>query len=146
MKKFIQVICMTLALSLLLVIPAYAQSTVEPRDSIFFSCYGTDLYKASSTSFEIWFDVDSNACMLDILGVSEIYVYQSSDQQSWTEVGTYYMDDYPEMIDTYSYSHVGYVTYYDAIPGYYYRAYVIFYAKDSRGIGERDIYTEILRM
>ena len=71
MKKFIQFICITLALSLLLVVPAYAQSTVEPRGSIFFSSYGTALDKRTSTSFEIWFDVDSNACMLDILGVSD---------------------------------------------------------------------------
>lgn len=146
MKRFMRLLCMTLALSLVLAIPAYAETTVEPRGSAFFSSYGTDLYKASSTSFEIWFDVDSNAAMMDVLGVSEIIVYRSSDQQSWTEVGTYDMEDYPEMTDTYTYTHVGYVTYDNATPGYYYRAYVFFYAKDSRGIGMRDVYTEILHM
>ena len=146
MKRFMRQLCMTLAISLLLVVPSYADNTVEPRGSAFFSSYGAALDKASSTSFEIWFDVDSNAAMMDVLGVSEIIVYRSSDQQSWTEAGTFNMEDYPEMIDTYSYSHAGYVTYTNAISGYYYTAYVTFYAEDSRGVGMRDVYTEILRM
>ena len=146
MKKFLRLVCMTLIMSLLFVIPAYADSAVEPRGSAFFAAYWMDLYKASDTSFEIWFDVNANATMMDELGVCEIIVYQSSDQQSWTEVATYNMEDYPEMIDTYTLSHTGYVTYYNAIPGYYYRACIFFYAKNSLGIGMRDFYTEILRM
>ena len=146
MKKIMRILCVFLALSVVLAITAYAENTTEPRASIFFAAYGTDLWKASSTSFEVWFDVDSNAAMMDVLGVSEIIVYQSADQQSWTPVGTYDMEDYPEMTDTYCYSHAGYVTYYNAIPGYYYTAYVCFYARDYRGVGERDLYTEIIRM
>ena len=146
MKRFVQFVCMTLVLSVLLVIPAYADSSAEPRGSIFFSSYGTDLYKASSRSFEVWFDVDSNVEMMDVLGASEIIVYRSADQQSWIEVLTFDMEDHPEMIDTYAFSHTGYVTVNYAMPGYYYRAYITFYAKNSRGIGERYVYTEILRM
>lgn len=146
MKRLMRFVCMTLVFGLLLVIPAYAETTVEPRESAFFASYGTDLYKASSTSFEIWFDVNANATWMDKLGVSDITVYQSANQQSWTEVGFYHMDDYPHMIDTNTVSHTGYVTYYDAIPGYYYTAYITFYAQNSRGIGERYVYTEILRM
>lgn len=146
MKKFLRFVCMTLALSLLLVMPTYAENMAEPRGSIFFASYGTGLYKASASSFEIWFDVDANAAMMDVLGVSEIIIYRSADQQSWTEVETFYMDDYPEMTDTYSYSYVNYVTYYGATPGYYYTAYVTFYARDYRGVGERYVYTEILEM
>lgn len=146
MKKIMRILCVILALSVVLAIPAYAESTAEPRASAFFAAYGTDLWKASSTSFEIWFDVDANAASMDVIGVSEIIVYQSADQQSWTSVGTYEMEDYPEMTDTYINTHTGYVTYYNAIPGYYYTAYVCFYAKDYRGVGERDLYTEILQM
>ena len=146
MKKTVRTLCIILVLSLVFAMPVYAENTVEPRGSIFFASYGTDLYKVSSTSFEIWFDVDSNVAMMDVLGVSEIVVYRSADQQNWTEAGTYDMDDYPEMTDIYSYSHTSYVTYDDAIPGYYYRARVTFYATDYRGVGERDVYTEILAM
>lgn len=146
MKKFIRSVCVILALSLLLAIPSYAESTADPRGSAFFAAYATALEKVSYNSFKIWFDVDANAAMMDILGVSEIIVYQSADQQSWTEARTFYMDDYPEMISTDAYFHTGYVRYVYATPGYYYTAYITFYAKDSRGIGERYVYTEILRM
>ena len=146
MKKIIQTLCIVLALSLFFATPSFAESAAEPRGSAFFSSYGTDLYKASSTSFEIWFDVDSNAAMMDVIGVSEIIVYRSADQQSWTQMRVYDMEDYPEMTDTDTFFHTGYVTYNYASPGYYYRAYITFYAKDSRGIGERYVYTEILRM
>ncbi len=146
MKKFMRIVCFVLAVSLLLVVPAYADSAVEPRGSAFFTSYGTDLYKASSTSFEVWFDVDANAAMMDVLGVREIIVYRSTNMQSWTKMKTYKMEDYPEMVDTYAFSHTGYVTYSYATPGCYYRAYITFYAKDSRGIGERYVYTEILHM
>ena len=146
MKKFMRNVCLILALSLILAVPAYADTTVEPRESAFFASYVTTLEKVTSTSFRIWFDVDSNAAMMDVLGVREIIVYRSSDQQSWVEVRTYEMIDYPEMIDTNSYSHVDYVTCNNALPGYYYTAYVTFYAENSRGIGERYVYTPILQM
>lgn len=146
MKKLIRAICMLLVCSLLFAVPAQAASVVEPRASAFFSSYGTDLYKASSTSFEIWFDVDANASTMQVLGVREIIVYRSADQQSWTKMRTYTMDNYPEMVDQNTGSHAGYVTYNYATTGYYYRAYITFYAKNSTGIGERYVYTEILRM
>lgn len=146
MKKLMRVVSLILAASLLLAVPAYAESTVESRESAFFASYGTDLYKATATSFEIWFDVDANAAMMNVIGVSEIVVYRSADQQSWTKMRTYTMEEYSQMVDTYTASHTGYVTYGYATSGYYYRARVTFYAKDSRGIGQRDVYTEILRM
>ena len=147
MKKLIRFIGIILACSLLLAVPAYAESVATPWASAFFSSYGTDLYKTSSTSFQIWFDVVSNAgSSPQELGVSEIALYESPDQQSWTRVQTYIMADYPEMIDQNTTCHGGYVTYSNAITGYYYRARITFYAKNSRGIGELDVYTEIIRM
>ena len=147
MKKTIRMLSFTLAIIMVLVMPAYAESAADTRGSVFFASYGTALEEISPMIFRIWFDVDANVSMMDKLGVSEIVVYRSFDGQSgWTQTRTYDMDDYPGMIDTNSYSHTGYVTYDTAITGYYYRARVTFYAKDSRGIGERDVYTEIIRM
>ena len=146
MKKLIRCICIILVCGLLFAVPAQAAETVEPRASYFFSCYGTDLYKTSSTSFQIWFDVVSNVLTMDVLGVSEIILYQSADQQSWTKIQTYYMEDYPQMVAQNTCSHDGYVPYNSAIPGYYYRAYITFYARSGNGTGERYVYTEILRM
>lgn len=146
MKKLGCFICIILVCSLLLAVPAQAQSTVTPRASAFFSSYGTALEKASSISFRIWFDVVANVATMDVLGVSEIAVYSSPDQQTWTKMKTYKMADYPQMVEQNSTSHEGYVTYNYTTPGYYYTARVTFYAKNSTGIGELDVYTEILRM
>ena len=147
MKKLVRVICMLLVCSLLFAVPAQATSGVESRASAFFSYYGTDLYKTSSSSFQIWFDVTANAGnTMQVLGVSEIIVYRSADQQSWTKMRTYTMENYPQMVDQNTEDHVGYVTYNYATTGYYYRAYITFYAKNSSGIAERYVYTEILRM
>lgn len=147
MKKLVRFVCMILVCGLLFAVPAQAAETAEPRASYFFSSYGTDLYKTSSSTFQIWFDVVATAGnTMQVLGVSEILVYRSADQQTWTKMRTYPMEYYPEMVAQNTTSHEGYVTYDYATPGYYYRAYITFYAKDSRGIGERYVYTEILRM
>lgn len=147
MKKTVRFICMILICSLLLAVPAQAESIVEPRASSFFSSYGTDLYKTSSSSFQIWFDVIANAgTSMQELGVSEIILYRSADQQTWTKIKTYIKGSYSQMVALNTQSHEGYVSYNFATPGYYYRAYITFYAKNSTGIGERYVYTEILRM
>lgn len=146
MKKITHFICMLLVMSMFLAFPANAQTTVEPRGSAFFDSYGTDLYKTDTRKFQIWFDVDANAAVMDEIGVSEIVVYRSADQNSWTEMKTFWPEDYPRMLDYNTSSYINYVTYNTAHPGYYYRARVTFYAKNSIGIGERDVYTEILQM
>lgn len=146
MKKTIRYVCMILVLSMLFAIPAHAQTVAEPRGSIFFASYGTDLEKTSSRYFRIWFDVTANAAVMDVLGASEIVVYRSADGQSWSEMKTFTVENYPWMVDYNTGSYINYVTYNSATPGYYYTARVTFYAQDSRGIGERDVYTEILHM
>ena len=146
MKKLTKIVTMIVVISLMLTMPAYAQSTAEPRGSAFFGSYGTDLYKTSSTSFQIWFDVVSNVTTMDVLGVSEIILYRSSDGESWSKVKLYTMDVYAQMVDYDTSSHTGYVSYNFATTGRYYRAYITFYAKNSTGVAERYVYTEILRM
>jgi hypothetical protein len=146
MKKRIRILCLILALSLLTVFPVHAESNAEPRASAFFSSYLTVLNKASSTTIEIWFDVTANAAVMQELGASMIELYESADGQSWTIVETYEKEDYPNMIDYNTGSHTSYVTYDNAISGYYYSACVTYYAKNSTGIGKRFIYTETLQM
>ncbi len=146
MKNTLRTICVILIVSLLLAIPAGAESTTETRGSAFFAAYSVALEKTSSTSFRIWFEVDANLATMDVLGVSEITVYRSKDQQNWTTIRTYTMGVYPEMVDQNTSSHGGYVTHQYARAGYYYRAYVTFYAQNSTGIGERYVYTGILSM
>lgn len=144
MKRFLRFFCVILTLSLVFAIPTYAES----RASAFFSSYGTDLYKTGRETFEIWFDVSANASapLMYEIGVSEIEVYSSSDQQTWTLARTFYKEDWSQMTCANTGSHEGYVTYVYATPGLYYRAYITFYARNSTGIGENYIYTEILKM
>lgn len=146
MKRSFRFLCVILVLSLLLAFPVHASSDVESRGSAFFSSYGTVLYKTAAATFEIWFDVTSNAMPMQEIGVSMIEVYRSTDQEHWVKLKTYEMGDYPEMIDYNTGSHTGYVTFDNAVPGFYYTAYVTFYAKNSTGIGKRFVYTQILRM
>ena len=146
MKKTVRFVCLILVCSLLFAVPAQAESVVEPRASAFFSSYGTDLYKTSSSSFQIWFDVTSNVATMDELGVTEIILYRSADQQNWSEMRTYTVKYHPQMLGYNTTSHGGCVTYNYGTTGYYYTAYITFYAKNSTGIGERYVYTEILRM
>lgn len=145
MKKFVRLVCMVLVCSLLLAVPAHAAAE-DTRASIFFGSYGVDLAKTSSTSFDIWFDVTANAAIMDVLGVSEILLYKSADAQSWQEIKMYSMDAYAGMVAYNTTVHGGHVSYNFATPGYYYTAYITFYATNSRGTGERYVYTEILRM
>lgn len=146
MKKAFRIVCMILVCSLLLAVPAQAEAVAEPRASAFFSSYGTDLNKTSSTSFEIWFDVVSNASTMQVLGVSEIVLYKSADQHSWSQIKMYSMDAYSGMVDEDTTYHCSHVDYNFATTGYYYTARITFYAKNSTGIGEKDVYTEILKM
>ena len=146
MKKTTRFICILLVFSLFLAIPAQAATDANTRASSFFSTYLTDLEKIGTNSFRIWFDVTANAAIMDELGVSEIALYRSADSQTWTHVRTYRKGTYPQMLGYNTGSHTGYVAYTSATPGYYYTARITFYAKNSTGIGERDIYTEIMRM
>lgn len=146
MKRSFRFLCLILVLSLLLAFPVYAATDAEPRGSAFFGSYGAALYKTATATFEIWFDVNSNAAAMQEIGVSMIEVYRSTDQEHWVKLKTYEMDDYPEMIDENTGCHTGYVTFDNAVPGFYYTACVIFYAKNSTGVGERYVYTQILRM
>lgn len=146
MKKLTRIVSLILVFSLFLTVPPLMANAAETRESAFFADYGTDLEKTGTKSFRIWFDVVSNATRMDELGVSEIVVYRSADKQSWTRMDTYRKSVNTNMIAYNTTSHGGYITYINATPGYYYRAYVWFYAKNSRGVGERDVYTEILKM
>ena len=134
-----------LILSFLMAIPVSAQTETEARASMFFSAHNTFLSKVSDTRFKIWYDVTAVGIM-DKLGVCEIQVGRSLDGVNWELIATYDKTFYPAMVVSNTASHTGYVTYYAAQPGYYYKAYVTFYAKDSRGTGELSRYTAVLQM
>lgn len=142
MKSFARVICLLLSVALLTVPVSAAESSTYA--SYFFGSTDSFIEITGFTSFEVWYDV-VGAGTMDEIGVSSIVVQRSSDKQSWTNVKTYLPEDYPQMIETDTCAAGNCVTSY-GIPGYYYRALVTFYAKNSRGVGEVSDYSETIWM
>jgi len=141
MKRFSRCVCAIMAVVLVLVVPVHAEET-SSRASSFFMSYDSSLYKAAYNKIEVWFDVVAVEGM-DELGVSSIKVQRSADGSTWETMRVYRPGVYTQMICENTHFHAGYVSY-TGTPGYYYRAYVIFYAKNSTGIGERAQYSETM--
>lgn len=142
MKRYIRNVCLLLVVVMVLTIPAMAAG--EQRASNFFMVTSTYLEKVSGTTFEVWFDVTA-VSQMDELGVRTIKIQRSSDGTNWTTMKTYSKANYSQMIDENAYSHADYVTYTGSL-GYYYRAYVVFYAKNDSGIGEYIMYTSTIQV
>ena len=145
MKKLLRIISVVLMMSLILAVPVSAEVEVQPKGSAFFAAHNTYLYKTTATKFQIWFDVTS-AGMMQELGVCTIEVERSYDGSNWDLMRIYEMEDYPQMIDTNTASHTGYVLYNLATSGCYYRACITFYAKNSSGTGKLFRYTAVMQM
>lgn len=143
MKRFTQCVCFILVFSMMLAVPVSA-AEVEPRASDYFGKFSAYLWEVSDTQFQVWFDVTAVRRM-DELGASVIIVQRSSDAVNWKDMQTYTKESYSQMTTTVgTASHSGYVTYNNAETGYYYRAYVKFYAKDSSGSATYSCYTSYI--
>ena len=132
MKRFTKCLCLILALSLVLAIPVSAQEATSPYSSSFFMSRAAYLWRTSSTSFQVWFEITAVRGMQE-LGVKYIDIERSSDGVNWSVVKTYDRSSYSNLIVYNTANHCSYVTYNDVQSGYQYRAYVHFYAKDSTG-------------
>lgn len=144
MRRFISIICVILVAAMLLPTAAFAAESANARSSSYFWCSTFYLYKTSSTTFRVYYEVGATGIMQE-LGVNSIRVQRSSDGETWTTMKTYKKADYPEFICENTGSHSGYVTY-TGTAGYYYRAVIVFYAKNSAGFGEVTEYTSSLKL
>lgn len=132
MKHFSKCICLFLSMVLLLTIPAQAVELDNSRASNYFASSVVYLYKTSGTNFQAWFDVTCVRTM-DKLGAKEIKIQRSTDNENWTTVATYSMNDYySTLIRENGVAHVGCVNY-TGTRGYYYRAYYRLHAEDETG-------------
>jgi len=138
MKKFIRFVCLILTFVILATIPAYATEQ-SARASNYFSSYRAYCTKISSTSLGVSFHV-IGAGPMDVLGASQVKVQRSSDGENWTTIKTFDKATYSNMTDTNTGSHAA-VLYCTITSGYYYRAVVTFYAKNSVGTGYKAYYT-----
>jgi hypothetical protein len=129
----------------LLVVPVSAQISTSPYASLFFSEYDTYIVKSSSVQMKIWFDVIAVRTM-DELGVNYIKIQRSQNGTNWETMKEYYPYIYTKMIGYDITTISDYLTY-TGTPGWYYRAYVVFYAKNySGGIAEVTQYSEIFQL
>ena len=146
MKRIVRVICVIVAMSLVLAVPVAAEENdgISAR-SLYYISWSAYLYKESSTQFDICFDVLAKNVMR-YLGVSEVKVQCSPYRTAWTTIDTLTPDDYPEFMGENTDMHMDYILY-TARSGYYYRAYVTFYAEySSGGTGTLYAYTDVVRL
>lgn len=132
MKRFTCLMCTMLLFLVILPMTAFGVEVLPRRASEYFATDSCYLQKMSSTEFRVWFDVTGTDIM-DEIGTSVIVVQRSSDGSSWTDVKTYTKESYSQMVAYNTVQHSDYVTYSSATSGYYYRASVKFYAKNSSG-------------
>ena len=138
MKQIVRIMCVIIAVLSLFTMTVCAEEG-NAYSSIFFASYDSNIDVYGRT-MEICFDVVSNGTAQEI-GVSKIELERSSNGSSWSTVKTFYPEDYPQMICYNTGIAYDCVTYTGSY-GYYYRAYVTFYAKNSRGTGNAYQYSE----
>ena len=138
MKRFVRIVCLVLVFSMTIAIPAYA-SEQSQRASNYFSSFKAYCYASSSTELAVYFKVFATGTM-DELGASIVKVQRSSNGTDWTTVKTFTKESYSQMKGTNTVAHAT-TLYCTKTSGYYYRAYVEFYAKNSTGTGYYDYYT-----
>ena len=131
MKRFVKCLCLILALSFCLVVPAAAAETA-PYSSNYFMSRDAYLWRTSSTSCEAWFEVTAMRGMAE-LGALHVDIERSSDGVNWYVVETYHRDDFSNLIAYNTGNHCSYVTFSEMKPGYQYRMYVELYAKGTDG-------------
>ncbi len=138
-------ICVVMALCILCSMVASAETEIAPRGNSHIAAHSAFLYMATGNMLQVWFDVTANAMVIDRIGVMWIEIYRSSDQTNWTKMRTYEYTEYPDMMGYNKTFHAGHVTYGYATPGYYYKAYITFYAASSTGSGAVLRYTAVLQ-
>lgn len=147
MKRFIRCVCLVLVLALTLPIAAFAEKQEDTSStySYYFSSYSTWITKITDRTMQIGFELVTRGAM-DELGASSIVLQCSTNGTSgWSDVKTFTPDKYAQMLDYDSGSHMECVNY-TGDSGYYYRAYVTFYARNSSGFAEGTLYSNVVRI
>lgn len=134
MKRFVRLVCLLVVFSMVMVIPAFAETEISPWASSYFASRLGYLHQTYPTQFRVWGEVEAVGLM-DKLGMSSITVQRSSDDKNWSDMKTYTKDTYTNLICENTTQHSAYVNY-AGTAGYYYRAVILFYAKKGTGEAE----------
>lgn len=145
MRKFSRIVSLFIALTLFFAIPAQAVEANDSKSSNFFLRTGCFLHKTGERTFEVWFDLTCLGTMQQ-LGSTYIQVQRSSNGTSgWTPIRTYTPDGHPQMLKNNGLTYTNCVSF-GGFAGYYYRAYIEFYATNSSGSGYAYMYTETIKI
>lgn len=116
-------------------------SAVDARSSAYLDSYVCSVVPKSGGKIVVSATVNAvvNATMI---GASDVYLYESSDNLHFTCVEHFNYEDYPDMMG--SGRHFNYdVATYDGTVGYYYYARVYVYAGDSTGYDSKVYETSV---
>lgn len=132
-------ICGILAACLL---PMLLCTTVLARSSAYLDAYSATVTPQSGGKMAVTVTVSGVGTMTKI-GATTIYIYESSDNQSFTKVATYDYEDYPGMMGSGTFYCDTPVTYSGKV-GNYYLASVYCYAANASGSDEKN-YTTVAK-
>lgn len=126
-----------------MVLPVCASAAGQPRASQYLDFYSAEVYDAGGGKVEVCFSVNGMG-LQELLGVSNIKLYESEDGVNWTRVKTYNIVYYPNMIKANAAYHSGHVDY-QGESGMYYKAYVTFFGGTDDGGDTRYYWTTAVR-
>lgn len=144
-RYLIKLIATALAVILLAPVHAYAAApeTVSPMASAYLASYTAAIHPAGNGELQVWFRVTGTGTQ-DYLGSLAVYLYESTDNENWSWVETYFHEDNDTMLAQNTYVHMGHVTYYEGIPGRYYKAYVCIWGGPGDTGDARYIWTPVV--
>lgn len=146
-KNSIAVKIVALILVFSLFTPMYANAmsveSVQPRASDYLNSYNTYICAMGSGKLQIWYTVVGVTDM-DEIGTLSIFLYESSNQTSWTRVKTFLHEDYSSMLAEDDWIHSSYVSY-NGTAGKYYKAYVCIWAGKNGSGDTRYMWTPVER-
>ena len=108
-------------------------SAVESRASNYLASYSAYVYNAGWYKVQVWVTVDGVDYM-DEIGALNIWLYESTDNETWECVKHFQYMDYADMLGYDNHYHSGHVEYAGTI-GRYYKAYVCVWAGQN-GTGD----------
>ena len=139
---FMKAVVFILVIALLMPVSAHAAmpETIMPMASAYLAGYTAYVCAMGNGELEIWFEV-TGTDFQEYLGVTTIFLYESTDNVNWYRVDTFLHADYEQMLLTNAWQNIDYVPYDEAVPGYYYKAYVGIWGGPDPGGDSRYIWT-----
>lgn len=143
MRRLFRTIALILVCAMLAANPVLAAGGAATFASSHFESRSVDFFVTSSSNLKVEFTVVATGTMQE-LGVSLVAVECSEDGgETWDTVKSWIPSRYPSMLAENKGSHSGSLTYTGTVSSYcLYRAYVVFYARNSSGTGSAYIISD----